>query len=263
MVRIKVMDVYFNYPSVQALKGVTFEIKPGSFIALVGPNGSGKTTLLKCLSGILSPYRGTVYLNQEDISRMRPTDVAKVVAILLTNVVETSSMKVFDVVANARYPYTGFFGFLRDVDVKTISKVMEMLKVDNLVDRKISELSDGQKQRVMLARALAQEPKVLLLDEPVSHLDLGGQVETLDLISYLSKEGNVTVIATFHDLGLASLYSDEVILMKDGKIVAMGNPLTVLTEDNIAEAYSVERSTVNRLMNRLGRFYLNLISKED
>jgi iron complex transport system ATP-binding protein len=240
LVTLRVEGLSFSYPSVQALRDVSITVRQGSFVGIIGPNGAGKSTLLKCLANILQPRTGTIMLDGRSLRVLSHNEIARLIAVVLTNPVETLQMTVSEILSTSRYPYMGFLGLLTAEDLEAIEKAVAMLNITDFTSRRASELSDGQRQRVMLARALAQEPSVLLLDEPTSHLDLKSQIEILDLMKSLSSQRKLTVIATFHDINLASLFSDQVVLMKDGMIVGVGEPDEVITEFNIAETYSMQ-----------------------
>lgn len=240
MVTLRVEGLSFSYPSVQALRDVSITVEQGSFVGIIGPNGAGKSTLLKCLANILQPRTGTIMLDGRSIRALSPNEIARLIAVVLTKPVETLQMTVSEILSTARYPYTGFLDLLTAKDLEAIEKAIAMLNITDFISRRASELSDGQRQRVMLAKALAQEPLVILLDEPTIHLDLRSQIQILDLLKSLSTQRKLTVIATFHDINLASLFSDQVVLMKDGMIVGIGEPDKVITESNIAEIYSMQ-----------------------
>ncbi|MGQ9468536.1 MAG: ABC transporter ATP-binding protein [Nitrososphaerales archaeon] len=236
---IEIEGVHFNYKSIKALESVTAKIESGSFVGLLGPNGSGKTTLLKCLSGLLKPRVGSIYFDGKNLEILSGNELAKNFSIVLTNAIDTPQMEVFDIVATARHPWTGWLGSLSPKDINSINEALEILDIKDFVTRRFNELSDGQKQKVLIARALAQEAKVLLLDEPVAHLDIKHQIEVLGLIKKITKERDLITIGALHDVNLASLFCDSAILINEGRIVSIGPIDNVLTDENIERAFRI------------------------
>ncbi|MGQ9718852.1 MAG: ABC transporter ATP-binding protein [Nitrososphaerales archaeon] len=239
MVNIEIEGVHFNYKSIKALESITAKIESGEFVGLLGPNGSGKTTLLKCLGGMLKPKVGSIYFDGKSLEIFSGSDLAKNFSIVFTDSIETPQMEVFDIIATARHPWTGWLGSLSPKDIKSINEALEILDIKDFVTRRFNELSDGQKQKVLIARALAQESKVLLLDEPVAHLDIKHQIEVLGLIKKITKEKNLITIGALHDVNLASLFCDSAILLSEGKIVSIGPIGAVLTDENIKKAFHI------------------------
>ncbi len=237
-VKLKVVGVDVYYKSYKALSNIEFEVKPGEVTSILGPNGSGKTTLLRTIAKVLKPRCGTIYLDSKSIYEIDDREYAKIVGYLPQQQVVSASMKVFDVVALGRRPYVTWTLGKRDLEV--IWNAMKLLEVDQFAYRNVDELSGGERQRVMCARVLAQEPRVLLLDEPVTHLDLRYQIEFLELVKKLTKERNLITIMSLHDLNLAMRYSDEVILMRRGLIYSIGKPDEVLTPQAIRSVFGVE-----------------------
>jgi len=239
MVKIEIEGVQFSYKSTKALENITAKFESGSFVGLLGPNGSGKTTLLKCLSGMLKPKVGSIYFDGKSLDIFSGSDLAKNFSIVLTNSIDTPQMEVFDIIATARHPWTGWLGSLGSKDIEIINKALEILEIKDFVTKRFNELSDGQKQKVLIARALAQEAKVLLLDEPVAHLDIKHQIEVLGLIKRITKEKNLITIGALHDVNLASLFCDSAILLSEGRIISIGPIDNVLTDENIKRAFNI------------------------
>ncbi|RLF11292.1 MAG: heme ABC transporter ATP-binding protein [Thermoprotei archaeon] len=237
---IKVRGVEFAYDSVKALDGVSLTVDRGEFLGLLGPNGSGKTTFLRCLTGVLKPKVGVVLLDGREVSSMKAVDVARKVAVVPQHTATTFDFTALDVVMMGRHPHLGRLRRESGRDLEVVRRSMELAGVLHLADRPINELSGGERQRVFIARALAQEPKILLLDEPTTHLDLNHQLEIMDLLERLRVDQGLTVVAVLHDLNLAARYCDRLVLMSHGRIRALGPVEEVLRSEVIEEVYGVE-----------------------
>ena len=237
MVVFRVIDVSCSYGSHNVLDGITFTVERGAFAGILGPNGSGKTTLLRCLSRVLKPRRGTVLLEDRDLYRESPRRVALKMAVVPQENATVFSFTVGEVVLMGRTPHLKMFQREGEADLAAAAWAMELTGISHLADRPVTALSGGEYQRVVIARALAQEPEVILLDEPTSHLDINHQLELLELLKVLSRREKLTVVCVFHDLNLAAQYCDRLILMKEGRIFALGRPEEVLTPQNIRSVF--------------------------
>jgi iron complex transport system ATP-binding protein len=236
--KLVIRNVTFSYKSTPALKGVYFELKKGEILSLVGPNGSGKSTLLKCIDGILKPHCGAVFVDGKSTSDMSLKEISKLMGYVPQNASSAAfPFTVFDVVLAGRKPYIGWS--IRDEDVTVVANILNYLGIQHLATRYFSELSGGEQQKVIIARALAQLPQILLLDEPTSNLDIKHQLEVLQMINHLCKEMGLSVVTAMHDLNLASRFSDKIIMLKDGCIFAAGAPEEVITVENIMAVYGV------------------------
>jgi iron complex transport system ATP-binding protein len=227
----------FSYPGREIFRELSLSLEEGEILALIGPNSSGKTTLLKLMDGLLEPQRGKVFLDGEELGRLSRSRVAKRVAVVPQEMEVPFSFTVAEIVLMGRAPYLGRFGWETRKDLDIAREAMALTDVAGLENRPFAELSQGEKQRVSMARALAQEPKVILLDEPASHLDINHQVEMHELIRQLNLEKNLTVLNISHDLNLAAEYSHRMALLHRGSIYALGTPSTVITEENIRRVY--------------------------
>lgn len=234
---LEVLGVRCGYDSVKVLDGVTFRVKEGDFVGVVGPNGSGKSTLLRAVSRVLKISEGTVKLGGKAIDSFSKREIARHVGVVPQNGSVAFPFKVSEVVMMGRSPHLGRFSSEGPRDHSVVRRAMERTGTLHLAGRFLDELSSGERQRVILARALAQEPKLLLLDEPTSHLDINYQVGIMDLIKSLNRAEGITVIVVIHDLNLASQYCDSLIMLKDGKVFAAGTPEEVLTEANVEAVY--------------------------
>ncbi|MCJ8007888.1 ATP-binding cassette domain-containing protein [Lederbergia wuyishanensis] len=235
---LQVKGLYGGYPGFRVLENVTFSAAPGELFGILGPNGSGKTTLLKMISGLLTPNKGEILINGKPLQNYSTKELAKITAVLPQVASEVFAYTVRETVSLGRYAHQrGLFGRTDSQDDLIIDEAMALTGVKIFQDKLLNELSGGERQRVFLAQALAQEPKVLLLDEPTNHLDLSFQKDLLDLLKKWTLEHELTVVSIFHDLNLASLYCDRLLLLKDGQISAIGKTDDVLEEERIREVY--------------------------
>ncbi|OLP65201.1 Hemin import ATP-binding protein HmuV [Bacillus pumilus] len=235
---IQVKDVRGGYGQKEVIRGISFEIKRGEFVGILGPNGSGKTTLLKMLAGILTPESGQVRLNDQPIQSYKEKALAQRMAVLPQKTDQAFSFTVEETVQFGRYPYQkGWLQSVTKKDRQVINNVMEQTDIDQFKDQSIHELSGGEQQRVYLAQALAQQPEYLLLDEPTSFLDLAYQKSVLDLIKKETTTSKLAVIGVFHDVNIASLYCDQLLLLHEGKTEMFGTPEHVLTTERINRVY--------------------------
>ena len=239
---LEVMDLDFNYNGAQILKQINLVANKGEFIGIIGPNGSGKTTLLRTITNILKPRAGTIWINENHINGMRSKDIAKNVGMVSQGVSINFEFTVEDIVLMGRTPYIHGSEKIEDIDI--VQDAMKKTNTYHLRKRLITQLSGGELQRVIIARALAQAPKVLLLDEPTSHLDISNQIEILNLIKNAAGKGMV-VIAVIHDLNLAAYYCDRIYLLHDGEIIATGNSQQVLTPSNIKRAFNIQAEVID------------------
>lgn len=238
--QIQVERLSFGYDLKKVLDQVDMNISRGSFFCIVGPNGSGKSTLLKLISNALKPQKGVVYIESRNINQMKRRDMAKLLSFVPQNTSLEFDFKVSDVVLMGRHPYVNKLKGETSEDIEIAEKAMQYTNTTHLSDRSFMELSGGERQRVILAQALAQEPAILILDEPVSHLDLQHQVEILNLIKKMCVDKKLTAITVLHDLNMASAYSDYIVMMKDGKVKRQGTPFETLTAPAIKEIFSTD-----------------------
>ncbi|MBM3189436.1 MAG: ABC transporter ATP-binding protein [Chloroflexi bacterium] len=220
------------------LKQLSIAAQPGEVLGLIGPNGVGKTTLLRSLARLLPPRHGWVVLGDRDLYDMAPKAVARDLA-LTPQSNPNWPLTVEQVVSLGRAPHRGWLLPLSSHDARIVEETLQRTGLAALRDRTLPELSGGEQKRVILARALCQEPRVLLLDEPTAYLDLKYQSEILSLIRGLAHDDGLTVVVTMHDLNQAALYADRLALLVDGELLALGPPRAVLTEANLARAYGV------------------------
>lgn len=244
-----------GYDGKVVVSGVSFEAMAGSVIALIGPNGSGKSTILKTIARQLAPLGGCARVCGAELARMKPAQLAQQMALILTERPQTELLTCRDVIESGRHPYTGRFGTLSTADKEAVTKAMETAHVTDLAENDFMHISDGQRQRVMLARAIAQEPRVLVLDEPTSFLDIRYQVELLRILRHLSRVKGIAVVMSLHEIDLAAKAADTVLCVKDGRIYASGAPEELITRKLVEDVYELEHGTFNELFGsvELGR----------
>ncbi|MCL0034544.1 ABC transporter ATP-binding protein [Dehalococcoidia bacterium] len=236
--RLEIDGVQFRYGSVPVLEDVNLGIRDGEVLSLIGPNGSGKSTLLKCINRILKPKRGTILVEGNDVSRIGLKELARTLGYVPQSAPTSFPLTVFEAVLLGRKPHVDWRLSERD---KTIAYgVIKRMELHEMALRMFNELSGGERQKVLMARALAQEPQVLLLDEPTSNLDLKHQLEVLELVVELVQEKGLSAVMAMHDLNLSSRFSNKIVMLKDGKIYAAGEPGDVLNVANIRTVYGVE-----------------------
>lgn len=244
-------DLQLAYSGQQALNGVSLQVEQGEFFAIIGPNGSGKTTLLRSLAGTAAPDRGTIRILGQNIEDYSRRDLARKMALVPQLPDQDFTFTVREVVLMGRSPYLGLLGMESRRDHDIARRSMEATRIEHLADRRMHQLSGGEKQRVMIARALTQDPAIMLLDEPTSSLDLAHQIRLMDLLERLKKELEITVVMVAHDLNLAALYGDRLLLLRDGRADQTGPPSEVLTFDNLERAFGcvllVDESPVDGL----------------
>lgn len=213
-------------------------LKAGELVCLIGPNGAGKTTLLRTLASLQSALAGTVVLGGKDITRVAENEVAKTISLVLTDPVEVGQMHVEELVGLGRFPYTNFFDRRDKSDEKVVQKAMEAAEADGLTGRFVSELSDGERQHVMVARALAQEPRLMILDEPTAYLDLPGRVKMMLMLKKLAHQEEKAVLCSTHDLDLALQVADRLWLMDRDGSISQGSPEDLVLKGEFGKTFN-------------------------
>ena len=244
MIKIHIKGLTFSYNSHKILDDLSIAVEDSEILSLVGPNGSGKTTLIKCIDRILKP-RGSILLGGKEIEDMSRQEIARQIGYVPQSSSTPLATTVFDTVLMGRRPHISWR--VSDADLEKVAEVLERLHLEDLAMRDFSQLSGGQKQKVLIARALAQEPTVLLLDEPTSNLDMKHQLEVMEIIRRLVKEKNISAVMAIHDLNLASRFSDKLVMLKKGQVYAAGEPKALLNEANICKVYGIEAVVMNAL----------------
>lgn len=239
---IKLIDISAGYSGKNILNHLSLTLQTGKMTGIIGPNGSGKSTLLKCLYRVLTPVTGNIFFDEMNLEKLTYTDSAKKVAVLTQHHFEGFDFSVGDIVLMGRTPYKGITEGDTEEDFRIAADAMRLTGITDLSEKYFSQLSGGEQQRVMLARALAQQTPCLLLDEPTNHLDIAYQLQLMELVC-VKKE---TTIAAIHDLNIAAMYCDQIIALSEGNIVAQGTPEEVLTSELIRNLYQVNASIVTR-----------------
>ncbi|MEW6377356.1 MAG: ABC transporter ATP-binding protein [Thermodesulfobacteriota bacterium] len=235
---LEIIDLFFDYGSTKILEGIEARVEGRRILSVVGPNGAGKTTLLKCIVRILKPVRGSILIEDRDTTRMSRRELAKYLGYVPQNMPVKFPMTVFEMVLTGRKPYLSWRP--SEKDLRITANILSEMNIEDLGMRDVEQLSGGQAQKVLLARALAQEPEYLLLDEPTSNLDLRHQLEVLGTIATLIKNKGIGAMMAMHDLNLAARFSDTILMLNEGKVFSIGTPSEVITPKNIREVYGVE-----------------------
>jgi iron complex transport system ATP-binding protein len=230
-------NLTIGYKNKAVLTDVNLAFAPGHFISLLGPNGAGKTTLLRTLSRHLTPLSGHIALQGRKLSDISAIDLARCMAVVLTDKVSPPLFSVYEFVALGRYPHTDFLGRLDEADHRAVQNAISAVHADELAHRTFTDLSDGERQKALVARALAQQPQLLLLDEPTVHLDLKHRMEVMTILRNLCRSQKITVVASLHDVDVAAKVSDRVALIKAGQVAGWGPPETVLAGKAVADLY--------------------------
>ncbi len=234
---LSVKNLNFSYGNNKIINDISFDIKEGSFVSILGPNGAGKSTLVNIISKILGKFGGSIEVCGDDISKLDIKDIAKIIAVVPQSTNPSFSFTVEEMVLMGRHPYISRFESESKKDFEIVREVMEKTKITQFADRKFNELSGGEKQRVVIAQALAQDSSILLLDEPTSHLDINFQIELMNLFLKLNREEGKTIIGIFHDINLAIQNSSLIMLLKEGSIFGFGEPEEVINRQNLKSVF--------------------------
>lgn len=229
-----------GYDGKPLIRDVCLQVQRGKIVTLIGPNGSGKSTILKTIIGQLSKVSGTVLLEGAPMERCGQKEIAKRMAILMTERIHPELMTCYDVVSTGRYPYTGALGLLGKEDKRIVEESLELVHGRDMADRPFDAISDGQRQRILLARALCQTPEIIVLDEPTSYLDIRYKLELLTILKTMVREKNLAVLMSLHELDLAQRVSDTVVCVSGDRIDRMGPPEEIFSNDYIARLYHME-----------------------
>lgn len=240
-------DLAVGYHGRILIHDINVSIEKGKILTLIGPNGAGKSTILKSITKHIASIHGSVFIDQASISDWNAKEMAKKVAVVLTQRIQPELMTSAEVVAMGRYPYTNILGKLSSKDQAIVQDALERVHASDLAQQDFMTLSDGQRQRIMLARAICQEPEVIILDEPTAYLDIRHKIELLDILREMAQEKQITVIMTLHEIDLATKISDYLICVKGETIDAFGTPEQILKTDTIKQLYDLENGSYNLL----------------
>lgn len=260
MKHICLNDLSVGYDNTVVVENINIEFIKGKMTCILGSNGSGKTTVLKTIAGIISKIGGVVEIAGTDLNKYKQGDLAKEMSVVLTNRIEISSMTGFDVASMGRYPHTGFFGVLSNEDISVVYKCLEDCGATYLRNKPFDQMSDGEKQKILISRGLAQAPSVILLDEPTSHLDIKYKIDVLTTLKKLCVNDRKTVICTLHEPDLAIKCCDYLVLVKDDKILSFGNTDEVVSSGKIDELYGFEH---NQFSSEIGIVEFNAAKSKD
>lgn len=232
------------------LNDISLDFKPGKRTAIIGPNGCGKSTLLKAISGLSRNYKGDIFLDSQNIKNWSRKKIAKKMAILPQGATTPNDLTVKELVSYGRFPYRSLFKSSDNQNDKDIiENAMAKTKVDKFASRLVSTLSGGERQRTWIAMALAQQPQILLLDEPTTYLDIAHQLEVMQIVTELNKKENMTIIMVLHDINHARMYADDIVIIKDKQVFAQGSPQNTLNPDNLANVFGVKADIYQNCQN--------------
>ena len=237
---VETKEMTVGYRGVPLIRDIALRVHRGEILTLIGPNGSGKSTILKSLIRQLALIGGTVYLDGKSLQTLPERDLARTMSVLLTEHVRPELMTCHDIVATGRYPYTGRLGILSREDEDKVDEAMRIVHAEELGSRDFNAISDGQRQRVLLARAICQEPEIIVLDEPTSFLDIRHKLELLSILRSMAKEKGITVIMSLHEIDLAQKIADQILCVKGDHVCYYGTPEQIFEEQTIRELYGIE-----------------------
>ncbi len=240
MSTLLLQQVAFHYEGGFALQDIDLSLPEKSFLALIGPNGSGKTTLLQLMSGLLQAKSGRVCLQDQPLNTLTRRELARQIAVIASDQYFAFPFPVAEIVAMGRFPYLGRLQKLTHQDWQIVEESLQRTEIEHLRDRPVSQLSSGERQRVLLARAIAQSPSILMLDEPNTHLDIHHQISIFRLLQHLNQKNSMSVVVVLHDLTAASAFCRTVALLSEGKLVKTGTPQEVITTETIRTVYQAE-----------------------
>ena len=253
-IHLSLRELAAGYHGKALIRDIGLDVKEGEILTLIGPNGAGKSTVLKTITRHLEPVGGSIYLRGRELRELPGRDAARQMAEVLTDRMRPEYMTCYDIVAAGRYPHTGRFGILSEADERIVEEALAAVKIREIGDCSFNAVSDGQRQRVLLARAICQQPELIVLDEPTSYLDVTHKLELLEILRNMAEERRITVILSLHEIDLAMRISDRLLGIKGGGIAWCGAPEELEERDLIADLYdaSDENAVYIRDLARLG-----------
>ena len=243
---ISINNLSYNISNKPILSNISLNIEEGDFICILGPNGAGKTTFVKLITNLITPSSGSIYMYNKNITEYKKKDFAKNIAYIPQSFNIDYNFSVEDLILMGRIPYLPFFADYSYIDYQCAKNAMNALDILHLKNRNISTLSGGEIQRVFLARALAQEAKILVLDEAMSELDIGHQISTINILKKLNKEKNITIISVMHDINIASNFFNKSIIFNDGKLIGFNTTEKVLSSQLLKEVFDINAKVENK-----------------
>jgi len=251
MFNLRLDNVSLGYGKQAVLRNVSLEAKPGEMLGIIGPNGSGKSTLIRGITRLIQPSTGKIFLDGSDVAHINRQKLAQLMAVVPQSPALPEPFTALEVVLMGRTPHLGLLRYEGKKDLAIVKGVMEATQTLAFAERRVGELSGGERQRLTIARALAQEPKIILMDEPTANLDINFQIETLGLARQLCRQHKLIVVVTLHDLNLASQYCDRLVLLSDGRIYCQGTPGMVINAQTIKDVYGAEVYVYPHPVNKL------------
>jgi iron complex transport system ATP-binding protein len=251
MHKLSLRNVTLGYDERTVLSGISLDVLPGEVLGIVGPNGCGKSTLIKGITRVLPITSGDIFFDERSLLKMAQNEIARYIAVVPQSAALPEAFTAFDIVLMGRTPHMGFLQYEGQKDIDIAIRAMKVTNTFDLAERRAGELSGGERQRLTIARALVQQPEIILLDEPTSHLDINYQIETLELISDLCKRDGLAVLAALHDLNLAAQYCDRIIMLDKGAIFVEGSPCEVVTAINVKQVYGADVCISSHPVNKL------------
>ena len=246
-VYIETQDLSVGYHGKALLKDIALKVKKGEILVLIGPNRAGKSTILKKITREMQPISGGIYIKGKNVKDFTSKQYAKTMSVVLTEKIKTEMMTCRDVVAMGRYPYTNYFGKLTKEDEQIVTESLEKVSAMDIAEKDFSQISDGQRQRIMLARAVCQKPEIIVLDEPTSFLDIRHKIELLDILLEMAVKDKVTVIVSLHEIELAAKIADYVMCVGGNGTIEFGRPEQIFTDSRISTLYGLQQGTYNCL----------------
>ncbi len=249
--RISTESLAVGYGGIPLIRDIALSAEKGEIITLIGPNGSGKTTILRTIARQLAPLFGTIFIEGRNMKALSGREIAREMAVVLTERIRPDLMTCYEFVSAGRYPYTGRFGLLTDRDREEVERALKLVNAYEISDRYVSEISDGQYQRILIARAVCQEPDIIVLDEPTSFLDIKHKKELLEILSSMAKQKGVSVLMSLHEIDLAERISDRIVCVKGDRIAAYGAPDEIFAGSTISDLYGIDPGSYDSLLGKL------------